>query len=210
LAPEDRSTKGWGSGKFWKNKHRFSVRFLGGTDRIQDMVMSVAANWSSVCNVHFEKIEGGSSDIRIAFAEDGHWSYVGTDSIAIPQTNPTMNLQISELTLDDEINRVVLHEFGHALGLMHEHQHPKNPIIWNEKEVLKYYSGPPNNWEIEEVRQNVLSKYSGDYEGTTPDPCSIMQYPIKKKWTRNQIEIGWNSKISKLDAEFMRSKYGSP
>lgn len=209
-APEDRSTKAWGSNKFWKNKHNFKVRFLGGTKPLQDIVMSYAADWSRVCNVKFERIAEGAADVRIAFAADGHWSYVGTDAKSIPQSDPTMNLEISELTTNDEIRRVVLHEFGHALGLMHEHQHPETPIIWNEKEVLRYYSKPPNKWDIDDVRQNVLNKYSGDYEGTAPDPCSIMQYPIEKKWTRNRIEIGWNSKISKMDAEFMISKYGKP
>ena len=31
--------------------------------------------------------------------------------------------------------RSVLHETGHALGLLHEHQNPKGTIDWNEKQV---------------------------------------------------------------------------
>ena len=36
---------------------------------------------------------------------------------------------------DDELRRVVLHEFGHALGLIHEHQNPEGGIEWNEPAV---------------------------------------------------------------------------
>ncbi|WP_437321271.1 matrixin family metalloprotease [Sorangium sp. So ce385] len=35
------------------------------------------------------------------------------------------------LTLEStqaDVESVVLHEFGHALGLIHEHQHPENGI----------------------------------------------------------------------------------
>ena len=29
----------------------------------------------------------------------------------------------------------VLHQFGHALGLEHEHQHPTAPLEWNQEKV---------------------------------------------------------------------------
>ena len=38
----------------------------------------------------------------------------------------------------DEVRRVVLHEFGHALGLIHEHQNPKGGgIEWNRDAVQR-------------------------------------------------------------------------
>jgi hypothetical protein len=39
----------------------------------------------------------------------------------------------------------VIHEFGHALGLIHEHQNPSGGIQWNKPVVCRYYEGPPNN-----------------------------------------------------------------
>ena len=34
---------------------------------------------------------------------------------------------------------VIIHEFGHALGMVHEHQNPTGGIQWNEQAVLNYY-----------------------------------------------------------------------
>ena len=62
---------------------------------------------------------------------------------------------------DDELRRVVLHEFGHALGLIHEHQNPEGGIQWNEPAVKADLSGPPNNWDDETIRHNVLDHYPG-------------------------------------------------
>ena len=47
---------------------------------------------------------------------------VGTDAKAIvDKTEPTMNLALEGLD-PDFLKSVVIHEFGHSLGLEHEHQ----------------------------------------------------------------------------------------
>lgn len=43
-------------------------------------------------------------------------------------------------TPDQEYSRVVLHEFGHALGAIHEHQHPEAAIPWDKPKVYEYYA----------------------------------------------------------------------
>jgi serralysin len=40
-------------------------------------------------------------------------------------------------TLNDEYSCVVLHEFGHALGCPHEHQHPEYDIDWNREMCMR-------------------------------------------------------------------------
>src|SRR5918996_1323955 len=69
------------------------------------------------------------------------------------------------------------HEFGHAIGLAHEHQNPAGGIEWNEEVVLRDLSGPPNSWTPEQIRHNVLEKYRADQiRGTDFDRDSIMLY----------------------------------
>lgn len=59
----------------------------------------------------------------------GSWSYIGTDAITIPVESFTMNFGFMD-------QPTVMHEFGHALGLIHEHQSPfKGGFEWNKKEV---------------------------------------------------------------------------
>ena len=53
---------------------------------------------------------------------NGHsWSKVGTDGVSVDKSKPTMVLRLYKGKTD--YNRhVVMHEFGHILGLEHEHQ----------------------------------------------------------------------------------------
>ena len=50
-----------------------------------------------------------------------------------------MNLDINDSTSEEEFARSILHEFGHALGMLHEHQSPANGIPWDETKLYDYY-----------------------------------------------------------------------
>src|SRR5438128_1710060 len=83
----------------------------------------------------------------------------GTDNLGIPKSRPTMNFGwLRDDTEDAEYERVVVHEFGHALGAIHEHQNPKGGIEWNLPAVYAYFAGPPNHWSKEETDLNVVGK----------------------------------------------------
>ena len=47
--------------------------------------------------------------------------------------------------------RSVLHEFGHVLGMQHEHGNPESTIKWNKQAVYDDMGGPPNNWPRKQV-----------------------------------------------------------
>jgi hypothetical protein len=56
----------------------------------------------------------------------------------------------------------VLHEFGHALGLIHEHQNPVGGIQWNKPAVYADLGGPPNFWGKATVDNNMFATYAKD------------------------------------------------
>ena len=69
--------------------------------------------------------------ISINFINAGSsFSAVGTDAkLPIYNGKRTMNLgRVDE--------RTILHETGHALSLVHEHQHPEGKIQWDTDKVL--------------------------------------------------------------------------
>lgn len=197
--------------KLWKPGRVLRVRFLGGNPELQKKVADVAQQWTQFANIHFEFGDDPEAEIRVAFLQGkGSWSYMGTDALSIPATEPTMNfgwLTIS--SSDDEISRVVLHEFGHALGAIHEHQHPEAGFEWNRQAVLDYYMGPPNNWPQAEVQFNVLDRYSTDVtQFSTFDTKSIMLYPVPKRFTLGGFEVPWsNTVLSDTDKEFITTVY---
>lgn len=195
-----------------------TIRFLDDADQrfgdraeeLKERVRSVAREWTQIAGLTFDFRDAGPTDIRIAFQDgDGSWSYLGTVCRQIPEPEPTMNYGwLTPDSPDDELQRVVRHEFGHALGLIHEHQNPRGGIQWNEDAVKRDLSGPPNFWTIEQIRTNVLNKYPPDeVTATDVDEDSIMMYPIPAAWTLDGFSADLNSELSMKDREFIATNY---
>lgn len=195
----------------WKPGRILHIRFLNGEPVVQRKVEQFARIWCEHANIQFEFGDNPQAEIRISFNPGGSWSYIGTDALLIAKGEPTMNLGwLRADTSDEEYSRVVLHEFGHAIGCVHEHQHPAGGIPWNEKAVLAYYMGPPNNWPAQYVRSNVLGRYAKNLTNHTDslDPHSIMLYPVPKEHTLGGFEIPWrNHQLSEMDKAFIAQIY---
>jgi len=104
----------------------------------------------------------------------------------------------------------VVHEFGHALGMIHEHQNPfGEPIQWNEAAVIAYYSGPPNNWNTAEIRYNILDNVPTEtHNGSAFDKDSIMIYSVPGVFTRNLPEgIPLPTQLSPTDKIWLSKMY---
>lgn len=112
--------------KLWENGRRLRVTFIDGIHDVQSKVAAIAKEWEAVASLTLDFVAGGASEIRISFADQGFsWSTVGTDALTVPSTEATMNYGWLEPTTSQrEYERVVRHEFGHALGMIHEHQNP--------------------------------------------------------------------------------------
>ena len=103
-------------------------------------------------------------------------SYLGTDA------NNFKNQATMNLTLNFSFG-TALHEFGHALGLIHEHLSPKFKDYFKWKDTQAVYDHYQNNnpgWTREDVEWNVLDTRSvaTELEGVYFDPNSIMTYGI--------------------------------
>ncbi len=150
-------------GKLWPNGATLHIRFLDGKKDDHAKVEKWAKTWSEFANIHFTFDNDPNAEIRISFKKgDGSWSYVGRDNVEVvsQKDRPTMNLGWL-----DEAN--VLHQFGHVLGLMHEHQNPYEPVSWNEVAVYKLFSGVPNHWTKEQIERNILQPFD---KSTYPIP----------------------------------------
>ncbi len=185
-------------GKTWMNGSTLRVRFMGGTAEQQAKVREQAGWWSAHANLKFEFNNAPDAEFRISFDEnDGAWSYIGTDCRNIPLNDATMNLGFMD-------GGTTAHEFGHAIGLAHEHQNPAGGIQWNEAVVIRETAKSPNYWNEATTRHNILRKYSLDQiNGTAFDPDSIMLYFFPAEWTLNGIGTRANEVLSEIDKQFI-------
>lgn len=161
----------------WVNGTVLHYHFLEGPSAQQQAVRDAFAEWKRLgIGLDFVEVSDPSeAEVRVAFADDGSWSYVGRDVLGINSTQPTMNFGW-DLT-DDYGHTTALHEIGHTIGLPHEHQNPFAGIVWDEQAVYTYFAGAPNNWPQDQTFNNVLRKLDpSEVEGSRWDPNSVMEY----------------------------------
>jgi serralysin len=198
--------------KLWDKGTSLKVRFLDGTPALHNRVMNAARSWL-VDGVRLDLTVaalGEPSQIRIAFEPNrGSWSYVGTDNLGIHPSQPTMNLGWATLeTPDEDFSSVVIHEFGHAFGLLHEHNHPEALIQWNRPAVYADLEGAPNYWTRKRIDSNVFAKFDLSKVIITDfDKASVMIYTIPTNWTLDGKSFMPSWKLSEGDAATIKRLY---
>lgn len=166
----------------WENGSTVRVRILNGTQKFRDTVIKYASEWTKYANLKFNFVEEGVAEIRVKFVSGGSWSLMGTDALSIKDQD-SHTLQIyCDTTWDDDyymkrLRRVIRHEFGHAIGLEHEHLSPVSGIRWNKPAVFKYYMNS-QGWDSATVENALLKKLDAESTNGEFDKSSIMIYSI--------------------------------
>ncbi len=196
--------------KEWKKGRRLTVSFMSGKKEVKDRITRHAKVWMDYANIEFDFTPRKKpADVRIAFdTKGGSWSLVGTQILSQDKSKPTMNFGWLTSTTDDlEYNRVVLHEFGHTLSCIHEHERPDNGIPWDKPKVYEYYK-LADGWSEEEVDDQVFSKYDiSQIRANKLDNKSIMMYPVPNALTKGDFAIGFNTGLSESDKKFIAKLY---
>lgn len=249
-------------GLAWKGQKRVTVAFRGGSDELYSLIEQTAKEWTALggeLELSFQDESGhyrqwSKSDtspvanIRISFEggdEGGYWSLLGVLAKNVEPNEATMNYEgfpeaLRKYFHDQNATEwaksyahtVILHEFGHALGLSHEHFNPECQKDLKMDAIVEYLMGPPNNWSEEQARFNmdaeyylrILGKQAGAHESkvvtsATADRASVMLYvfPVnyyvsgEKSDCRPVGDSGndYPTKLSTGDSEFYLANYKS-
>lgn len=194
----------------WFPNSTISISFLDGTEAQKALVRRFSVEWiTNLAHLNFSWQPPPNTDIRITFQYPGAWSVLGTTAKFIPKNRPTMNFGwLKPGVTDEDARRVILHEFGHVLGLIHEHQNPLSGIKWNRAAVIADLSGPPNNWNAATIQHNMFDQFPPNMiAGTQLDWHSIMLYPIPRSWTIDGTSASLNKTLSDGDKKFIRQQY---
>ncbi|QVW24480.1 peptidase M12 [Pseudomonas hormoni] len=206
-------TKYWQTGKTLK-----ILVFKHHNEQFFEAVKNGASKWLPHVNLKFDFIEMDEEeifssddflgDIRVDCQEymfgTGGSSSIGTDS-------RTGDPQASSMTLGTNFTSphyesTVIHEFGHALGLVHEHQHPDAVIPWDLEKVYAYYSTV--GYSRDQVDTQVLPVDRNPGQTYAPyDRHSVMHYEIPSDLTIGNWHQPNPTQISQSDIAFVRKIY---
>ena len=205
------------AGKSWDRGKTLRILFLDGPADYHDRVATHVKTWEDCADIKFVCSTDPSSEIRVTFtrATGRFYSMIGNDALAcgFPPDNHTMNLGIlPDWTLgvdavEREIRRLILHEFGHSLGLIHEHSSPAAGSFFKDPELVYAYYQRTQGWDRAMVNQNVLAVYSRSQISnlTQFDPDSIMLYQFPPEITSRPTKV--NYELSALDRALIGQLY---
>lgn len=202
--------------KYWEKGKVLKINFLDGNTELIEFVKQVAKEWVNVSDVdlNYEFVSDAlASDIRVSFVGNASWSFIGTQALEIPKDEPTINLGSIKYMEDLKDKRfAVLHEFGHVLGLIHEHQSPGIHDEWNWDEIFKTYQ-TNFDWTEETTKETInrnLETMNTDdtfYKNKIFDPASVMLYNFPSNFFKKPIQLIKTDELSEGDLELVKNIY---
>lgn len=171
------------------------------------VVISAIREWEKhTPALKFNIVLGNQGDIRISGDENikGDWSTIGTDAKLVPDGKPTLHLDNQDnLTL---AHNIALHEFGHALGLLHEHQHPNRTIKFDEQNVYESYGNA--GVTDEDIENQIVRQWPAKNRlATDYDERSIMHYEFHANTTEDKKKYPPATELSEGDKKIIRQLY---
>lgn len=200
--------------KYWKPGRTLKIAISRYDEDLFQAVKAAASKWLPYVNLTFDFVELSDNDmeyegdIRVYLAPhyDGTGgSEIGTDALAVPAHRPTMFLGTDYSSPRFELT--VIHEFGHALGLLHAHQHPDANIPWDKEKTYELYL-QKFGWSRAAVDLNIFPHpHDASRTYAAYDRHSVMHYGITSEYTLGGWKQAENPHISAADIAFIRRIY---
>ncbi len=189
----------------WPNNKVITVGFIDGREDIKSAVRDIATEWTTDTGVKFDFIATSSeAAIRVSLSEPGNWSYLGTAARKVPTNQATIALgTASEVYKTADLRlfkKIVLNEFGHALGLISEHQNPNANLRFNLAFIRQTYG-----WDNQTIQQNFSPIHARNYRSFDPTSVMIFAFPHEFFVDGSHFDGGYD--LSAGDKVFIRKLY---
>ena len=199
-----------------------TAKILNGTAAQKRMIKRAAADWERNGNLFFRFVDSGEADVQISIntkkESDGGW----VSPLGGWESGSKMELY------NGFSYGTCLHEFGHVLGLMHEHLSPRflDLVEWayeGDELIAEIRKDGLPHWSEKKIRDNILTPREVG-PAAKFDPDSVMTYPMSSELFKarpnapnptlaNEIATNGtkdNSELSADDKGLLRHIYGNP
>lgn len=207
--------------KMWPKNFRLDVVFIDGEDWQKALVKKYAPLWTKNSSLSLKFYDGlrqapKQTHIRISFSGyngsrlGNHQDYLAKQATLLLSALNKKNLS------ETEARRVILHEFGHALGFEHEYLNPNWPYGRAAIDQLIAECIPrfqKINYSLEQAKlkcHQINQPLAADkVHATIFDEFSIMNYPQKIPLADGSIKkIKTATELSALDELAIERWYG--
>lgn len=215
--------------KTWSPGSRLRVCFINGNQALNRDVAAAASAWNNVgANIRLDFgspnnprvcSPGIAASIRVAYNPGSdNWSRYGRDSILGGAVWNDASMHLGLETMRSPHGRgTVIHEFGHALGMFHEHQRPVANGCESEFNWPLVYRAfrQWNGWDRDMVDSQVrpVVQFGDDIViSENIDRASVMLYQFPAQLLVNGTSSHCyiptqNNEISDLDARVLQAAY---
>ncbi len=205
--------KAWVAGEE-REKADIATAFLLGTSGfgeardalLAERIRSIAEEWTVGTGLRLVWIgDPDHADVRIGLRVGWCCSYVGVPP-ALPPDKPTLNIDGAAELDDERLRYLVLHEFGHMLGFIHEHQAPGLEPEWNLEAIRERRARLGRR--PRSSRTSSRTSPPIPRAAPTADPDSVMCYDYPARWTKNGVAGRLNTRLSPRDLEGAKALFG--
>lgn len=192
----------------WPQFSTVRISLMGMTKEQEQFTKDNINKWAPYVNLKFEFTDKPDGDIRFVANNDtsGGYSYVGTRSqTGVAADQPTGEIGF-EGGLNDYNAGTIVHEFGHALGFVHEHQHPENSLDFNWEQIRQDYE----EQKIPHLVDVNFAEITSGIVKSAYDQSSVMHYSFPAKYLNSGRAIEARNDLSEGDKAFAMSLYPKP